>query len=79
MTAPTLKDTRYDRQLRLWGDSGQRALESAKICLINATATGIISLIYSRFSLFRMRNSQEHDSTGHWRVHNRRRDNRIRS
>ena len=25
---------------RLWGDHGQAALESAKVCLINATATG---------------------------------------
>jgi len=24
----------------LWGDHGQAALEAAKICLINATATG---------------------------------------
>ncbi|XP_070575190.1 NEDD8-activating enzyme E1 regulatory subunit-like [Ptychodera flava] len=34
------KEKKYDRQLRLWGDHGQAALESAKICLINATATG---------------------------------------
>lgn len=25
---------------RLWGDHGQTALESASVCLINATATG---------------------------------------
>lgn len=25
---------------RLWGDHGQEALESAHVCLINATATG---------------------------------------
>jgi len=25
---------------RLWGDHGQEALEGAKICLINASATG---------------------------------------
>uniref|UniRef100_A0A8C3QHM2 NEDD8-activating enzyme E1 regulatory subunit n=1 Tax=Cyanoderma ruficeps TaxID=181631 RepID=A0A8C3QHM2_9PASS len=35
-----LKEQRYDRQLRLWGDHGQEALESAHVCLINATATG---------------------------------------
>lgn len=35
---------RYDRQIRLWGEDGQRALESAKICLINATATGTETL-----------------------------------
>lgn len=34
------KSNRYDRQLRLWGDHGQVCLEAAKICLINATATG---------------------------------------
>ncbi|XP_060767074.1 NEDD8-activating enzyme E1 regulatory subunit isoform X1 [Neoarius graeffei] len=34
------KEQRYDRQLRLWGDHGQDALESAHVCLINATATG---------------------------------------
>ena len=26
--------------LRLWGDHGQSAIESAQVCLINATATG---------------------------------------
>ncbi|XP_064130011.1 NEDD8-activating enzyme E1 regulatory subunit isoform X1 [Loxodonta africana] len=34
------KEQKYDRQLRLWGDHGQEALESAHVCLINATATG---------------------------------------
>lgn len=34
------KTKRYDRQLRLWGDHGQAAIESARICLINANATG---------------------------------------
>ena len=40
MTVPSDKAKRYDRQLRLWGDHGQRALESVHICLINASATG---------------------------------------
>ncbi|CAJ0955784.1 unnamed protein product, partial [Ranitomeya imitator] len=35
-----VKEQKYDRQLRLWGDHGQEALESAHVCLINATATG---------------------------------------
>ncbi|KAI8343276.1 ThiF family protein [Chlamydoabsidia padenii] len=35
-----LKTQRYDRQLRLWATSGQAALENAKVCLLNATATG---------------------------------------
>uniref|UniRef100_H3AMY6 NEDD8-activating enzyme E1 regulatory subunit n=1 Tax=Latimeria chalumnae TaxID=7897 RepID=H3AMY6_LATCH len=35
------KEQKYDRQLsRLWGDHGQEALESAHVCLINATVTG---------------------------------------
>ena len=34
------RDKRYDRQLRLWGDHGQAALERARVCLINATSTG---------------------------------------
>ncbi|KAK3085260.1 hypothetical protein FSP39_000802 [Pinctada imbricata] len=34
------KNNKYDRQLRLWGDHGQSALEQARVCLINATATG---------------------------------------
>lgn len=38
------KSKRYDRQLRLWGDHGQASLESAHVCLINATATGTEAL-----------------------------------
>ncbi|KAK5640458.1 hypothetical protein RI129_011269 [Pyrocoelia pectoralis] len=34
------KNKKYDRQLRLWGDHGQKLLESSKVCLINATALG---------------------------------------
>ncbi|MFT7816777.1 NEDD8-activating enzyme E1 regulatory subunit isoform X2 [Arapaima gigas] len=39
-TEKSNKEQRYDRQLRLWGDHGQEALENAHVCLINATATG---------------------------------------
>ncbi|KAK2186473.1 hypothetical protein NP493_199g06076 [Ridgeia piscesae] len=39
-SGPAEKSKKYDRQLRLWGDHGQAALESAKVCLVNATATG---------------------------------------
>ncbi|KAM9301535.1 NEDD8-activating enzyme E1 regulatory subunit [Gastrophryne carolinensis] len=35
-----VKEQKYDRQLRLWGDHGQEALELAHVCLIHATATG---------------------------------------
>ena len=40
MAVLTDKHKRYDRQLRLWGDHGQATLEGARVCLINATATG---------------------------------------
>lgn len=42
--AESEKSKKYDRQLRLWGDHGQAALESAHVCLINATATGTEAL-----------------------------------
>jgi len=35
---------KYDRQLRLWGEEGQGALESARVCLIHATTTGTETL-----------------------------------
>jgi len=34
------KSDKYDRQLRLWGENGQKCLENANILLLNATATG---------------------------------------
>lgn len=34
------KETKYDRQLRLWATTGQSNLEKSHICLINATSTG---------------------------------------
>ena len=37
---PSERERRYDRQLRMWGDHGQRALERAHVCLIGATSTG---------------------------------------
>ena len=40
MATNSEKSRRYDRQLRLWGDHGQRALEAASVCLVRATATG---------------------------------------
>lgn len=44
MEKPSEKDKRYDRQLRLWGDHGQRTLESSHVCLINATGAGTETL-----------------------------------
>ncbi len=54
--APTAKEKKYDRQLRLWAASGQRALEEAHILLIiggdptdsqsgsNSSVTGVETL-----------------------------------
>ena len=38
------KKKRYDRQLRLWGEHGQTAMEESSICLLNASATGAETL-----------------------------------
>jgi amyloid beta precursor protein binding protein 1 len=38
------KTIKYDRQLRLWQDWGQKDLENSKICLCNANATGTETL-----------------------------------
>ncbi|PWW78616.1 hypothetical protein C7212DRAFT_350713 [Tuber magnatum] len=38
--APSSKEKKYDRQLRLWGANGQNRLEQAHIALFGATATG---------------------------------------
>ena len=38
------KRRRYDRQLRLWGQHGQEAMEDSSICLINGSATGAETL-----------------------------------
>jgi len=32
---PTEKQSRYDRQLRLWAESGQTAIESAHVVVVN--------------------------------------------
>lgn len=37
-------DDKYDRQLRLWGAHGQRALMTSRICLLNAGPTGAETL-----------------------------------
>lgn len=36
LQAPTEKQRKYDRQLRLWAESGQTALESANLLLLNS-------------------------------------------
>ena len=35
----TAKQSRYDRQIRIWGADGQQSLERAKIVLFTSTAT----------------------------------------
>eukprot|EP00659_Diplonema_papillatum_P022759 gene22759-34859_t len=44
LVKPSHKETRYDRGIRLWGAAGQRALEDAHVCLLNATAAGCEAL-----------------------------------
>jgi len=39
-----IDEKRYDRQLRLWGEDGQRRLGGARLCLLNANATGTETL-----------------------------------
>ncbi|KAJ8689596.1 hypothetical protein PTI98_012486 [Pleurotus ostreatus] len=41
---PDNKARRYDRQLRLWAASGQNALESSRVLVINGTATSTSTL-----------------------------------
>lgn len=38
------KSIRYDRGIRIWGEHGQSALEQARICLLNSSATGAEAL-----------------------------------
>lgn len=38
---PSEKERKYDRQLRLWAASGQAALESANILLVNSGAGAV--------------------------------------
>jgi amyloid beta precursor protein binding protein 1 len=40
VSGPDTKQIQYDRQLRLWGDHGQKALETGRVCLIGANALG---------------------------------------
>ena len=40
MSMPDEKKRKYDRQLRIWGENGQAALESARVCLINGGCLG---------------------------------------
>ena len=37
-------DNKYDRQLRLWGENGQRALATSKVCLLYAAPAGTETL-----------------------------------
>ncbi|KAF2473966.1 uncharacterized protein BDR25DRAFT_257025 [Lindgomyces ingoldianus] len=40
---PTAKEKKYDRQLRLWGPTGQRALEESHILLVNS-GPGVVGI-----------------------------------
>lgn len=37
VSVPSQKDRKYDRQLRLWAASGQKALEDAHVCLLGSS------------------------------------------
>lgn len=41
LLGPDPKEKKYDRQLRLWAANGQKALENAKILLINCGTTAL--------------------------------------
>jgi NEDD8-activating enzyme E1 regulatory subunit len=42
--APSEKEKKYDRQLRLWAATGQAALENANILLVNNTGPGTVGI-----------------------------------
>lgn len=46
LQGPTAKEKKYDRQLRLWAAGGQKALEEAKVLLLNSGpgVTGVETL-----------------------------------
>lgn len=46
LQGPTAKEKKYDRQLRLWAANGQKALEEAKVLLLNSGpgVTGVETL-----------------------------------
>eukprot|EP00759_Apiculatamorpha_spiralis_P052381 PhF_6_TR5679/c0_g1_i2/m.8368/K04532/NAE1, APPBP1; amyloid beta precursor protein binding protein 1 len=44
MTEPDKLSIRYDRQKRLWGETGQKALSTANICVLGATAAACEAL-----------------------------------
>mmetsp|Transcript_7279 Transcript_7279/g.26655 ORF Transcript_7279/g.26655 Transcript_7279/m.26655 type:complete len:103 (-) Transcript_7279:1753-2061(-) len=35
-----MNNVRYDRQLRIWGEHGQRKIEGCKVCVLNCGPTG---------------------------------------
>jgi amyloid beta precursor protein binding protein 1 len=37
--SPVQQETRYDRQIRLWGEHGQLALEQSRVLFIGVNAT----------------------------------------
>ncbi|KAL8802976.1 MAG: hypothetical protein Q9182_003464 [Xanthomendoza sp. 2 TL-2023] len=44
LRAPTAKEKKYDRQLRLWATSGQQALEDAHVLLFNGGGPGVVGV-----------------------------------
>lgn len=66
------KNTKYDRQLRLWAQDGQNRLENSHVCLINATSTGseiLKNLVLpgiGSFTIVDSRNVDEDDLSGNF-------------
>jgi amyloid beta precursor protein binding protein 1 len=62
----TIDENRYDRQLRLWGDRGQKSIARAHVCVLNATtlATEILkSLILAGIERFTIVDANRVDET----------------
>lgn len=66
------KNTKYDRQIRLWAQDGQSRLEKSHICLVNATSTGaelLKNLVLpgiGSFTIVDSRNVEENDLSGNF-------------
>lgn len=41
-----MKEIRYDRQIRLWGDHGQSSIEASSVCVLGSSALGCSVFLY---------------------------------
>ena len=65
MENATKKDTKYDRQLRLWGARGQRALMESRILLINAGKSLMMMMMMVEFPPFITSHTPAHALCAH--------------